>query len=93
VLILKTWDGDDWEQHPWRAIRLIKGAAFKTNEGGTAIRVPDIEWIDKTDARRTDPDTNESFPFAATYKEGTGWTFGRDGTLKGKVQVVQIMRE
>ena len=93
LVVLKTWDGDDWESHAWRAIRLIKGSAFKTQEGGVAVRVPDLDWLDKSEARRTDPDTNESFPFAATLKEGTGWTFGRDGTLKGKVQVISITKE
>ena len=93
LLVLKTFDGDEWERHPWRAVRLIKGSAFKTAEGGVAIRLPDIEWLDKPDARRTDGDTNESYPAAETLKEGVGWTFGREGTLKGKVKVISITKQ
>lgn len=93
LLVLKTWDGDDWEAHAWRAVRLIKGSAFKTQEGGFAARLPDLDWLDKVDARRTDPDSNETYPFAATLKEGNTWTFGRSGDLKGKIQVISITKQ
>jgi hypothetical protein len=92
-VLLKTHDGDDWEQHAWRAIRVMKGKCFATKEGRTAVRVPDLDWFDAPDARRTDPDVQESFPQAATLAEGSGWTFGREGELKGRVVVVAIDRE
>jgi hypothetical protein len=92
TLVLKTSDGEDWEDHPWRAIRLLKGKCFTTAQGATAVRVPDLDWLDKADARRTDPDTQECFPHADSLATGEGWTFGRAGELKGKIVKISVIK-
>ena len=43
-----------WESRPWRAFRVIKGAGFRTKEGKIAIRAPELDWFDASDAHRTD---------------------------------------
>lgn len=85
-------DDLDWEQKPWRAFILLKGTVGVSEKGMARIRVPDIELLTGFDARRTDPEMEESYSFAATLAEGTGWTFGRPGALKGKVRTIRVDR-
>lgn len=92
-LIVKTHDGDDWEAYPWRCIRIVKGQCFRTQDGGYAVRVPDLEFLDKPDARRTDSEFQESYPLVERLADGEGWTFGREGALKGKITTICIERE
>ena len=92
-LILKTSDGDDWEEHPWRCIRVMKGSCFRNKNGEYVVRVPDLETLDKPDAQRTDPEHEESYPLVERVKDGTGWTFGRLGDRKGRVTVIAIEKE
>lgn len=92
TLVLQTRDGDDWEQFPWRAVRIIKGKCIVTQAGYPAVRVPDLDWLDRPDARRTDPDVQESFPESSTLATGTGWTFGRPGDLKGKIVKIRVIK-
>ncbi|MSP55487.1 MAG: hypothetical protein EXR69_07790 [Myxococcales bacterium] len=92
-VLLKTAPGDDWEKHPWRAILVTKAHHYRTKEGETGVRVPDLDWFDKPDARRTDTEVQETFPYAETYAEGLAsgeWTFGRPGPLKQKVKAIVI---
>jgi hypothetical protein len=92
-VILKTSVADDWENHPWRAVFITKKHHYRTKEGETGVRIPDLEWLDGPDARRTDPDMQESFPHADTFAEGVAsgeWTFGRSGALKGKIKAMVV---
>ncbi len=92
-LILQTSESEDWERQPWRCVRVLKGSSFKTQEGGYAVRIPDLELLNKPDARRTDPDMEESYPLVERLAEGEGWTFGREGALKGRVVAIRIEKE
>ncbi len=92
-VVLKTWIGDDWEQHPWRAVTVTAKHHYKTKEGEVGVRIPDLDWYDKPDARRTDPDMQECFPHAETLEAGAAsgeWTFGRSGALKSKIKAISI---
>ncbi len=92
-VVMKTVTTDDWEKHPWRAVIVTAKHHYRTKEGETGVRVPDLDWFDKPDARRTDPDMQESFPMAATLAEGMasgGWTFGLPGTLKQRIKAIVI---
>lgn len=92
-VLLKTSIGDDWEQHPWRMVIVTAKHHYKTKEGEVGVRVPDLDWFDKPDARRTDPEMQESFPHADTLEAGIAsgeWTFGRSGPLKSKVKAIVI---
>ena len=92
-LILKTSESEDWEAHPWRCIRIVKGSFTRTSNGDPIVRVPDLDYLDKPDARRTDSECQESFPLVQRLSEGTGWTFGREGEIKGRVKVICIEKE
>jgi hypothetical protein len=70
-----------WEARPWRAIRVIKGEGFKTKEGKIAVRAPELDWFDASNAHRTDPDFQQTFPQVTKFEDGTGWSFGRSGTM------------
>ncbi len=89
-LVLAASDGDDWEQHPWRAVHVKAGSAFMTKEGRPCVRIPDLERLDAPDARRTDPELECDYDFAGTLAEGSGWTYGRNGPLKGRVRQIRI---
>ncbi len=92
-VLLKTATGDDWEQHPWRCFIIMAKHHYKTKEGEIGVRVPDLDWFDPADARRTDPDMQESYPFAESFAAGVAsglWTFGRPGQLKQRVKAIVI---
>lgn len=92
-VVLKASASDDWEQYPWRAVVVTAKHHYRTKEGEVGVRVPDLEWLDAPDARRTDPDMQESYPHAETLAEGAAsgaWTYGRSGPLKGRVKAIAI---
>lgn len=87
---LATGTGDDWEQYAWRSIVLVEGKTFVAKNGKPALKVPDLDTLDRPDARRADTESQQSYPFAATREQGEGWTFGRPGKLKNRVRVVYV---
>lgn len=94
-VVLKTSAAEDWESYPWRAVVITRGHHYRTKEGEVGVRIPDLEWLDAPDARRTDPDMQESFPHADTLAEGSAsgeWTYGRSGSLKGRIKAIAIDR-
>lgn len=94
VVLSSAPDVPTWEERSWRAIVFTAEDAFKTVDGKLAYRIPDLDHLDAANARRTDPDFDQSFVQAATLAEGKGWTFGRIGQspLKGNVQTIRIDR-
>lgn len=91
-VVLITSQVGDYTQAPWRCIDLLKGHAFKSKDGRPAVRIPDIELLDKPDAQRSDPELEQSFDMAASLEAGRGWTFGRPGALKERVVLVRVER-
>lgn len=92
VVLCRAILDEDWEQMPWRALMIQKPHCYRTRDGRLALNVPDLELLSAPNAKRTDPDFEESYPFAATLDEGTGWTYGRLGTLHQQVQTIRIDR-
>ncbi len=91
VVLCEAPNEEGWEQRPWRAIVLTESDSFiHSDSGHPAVRIPDIDAIDDIRARRTDPDFAASYDHAETLDAGEGWTFGRAGALKGKVQMIRI---
>lgn len=89
-VILKTSeDPENWIKHSWRCVKLMKGHTFDTKEGRTCVRVPDLDFLDAFDARRTDPDLQGGFEGATTL-DAPGWTFGHQGKLPLKCQIRSI---
>ena len=83
-------EDEGWLTSPWRAVVIAKGSCFMTNTGLPAVRIPDLDWLDKPNAQRTDPDFQEGFPIAKTLDDGSGWTFGRAGALRNRVHAIRI---
>jgi hypothetical protein len=83
-----------WEDRPWRALALVKGQGFRTKEGKRAVRIPDLDWLDASNAHRTDPDFQQSFPQVARLEDGEGFTFGRSGamSLNDNIKQIRIFR-
>jgi hypothetical protein len=93
-LVLCRSDAEEgWESEPWRAIVLVQGSTFRFGPGVPAVQVPDLDQVDRFDAKRTDPDAMEALPIAASLSEGVGWTYGRlsfRDLLKGHVRRVRV---
>lgn len=90
-VILRTSLQSDWEDHTWRAIRILEGQTFTTNDGRTAVRIPDLDTIHAPDAWRLNPDIEESYPRVKRLADGDGWTFGNIGREQLKRGVMMIM--
>jgi hypothetical protein len=91
VVFCAASEGDpDWLVKPWRAVIIQKGSVFKTQDGLPGVRVPDIDYHDKFSAQRTDPDFQESFPFAKTLEEGKTWTFGNSNMLSNRISCIRV---
>lgn len=89
-VVLKTSeDPENWMSHSWRCVRLLAGHTFNTKEGRPCVRIPDLDLLNDFDARRTDPEFEESF-LAATSLDAPGWTFGHQGRLPLKQQIRSI---
>lgn len=91
-VVLVTSQVGDWTRAPWRCVQLMAGHAVKAQDGRPSVRIPDLDLLDKIDARRSDPDFEVTFPEAASLEAGTGWTFGRPGPIKDHVVQIRIDR-
>lgn len=91
LILMASADPEDWMRHPWRAIKILPGSHFLTKEGKPCVRIPDIDFLDAFDARRTDPEL-QSWYDEADSLDATGWTYGRVGPLKGNVKAIKIDR-
>jgi len=90
IVLCTSEDPERWIESAWRCAKVTKDSAFRTKEGRTAVRIPDLDWYDEPDARRTDPDLQASFEEAVDLSH-PGWTFGRLGNgLKGRIKQIRI---
>lgn len=92
IVFMTSDEPDRWEASPWRAFVLQAGGAFRTKEGRPCVRAPDLDWLDAPDARRSDTELQSSFDEVERLEDGTGWTFGRPGVLKGRIRAIRIDR-
>jgi hypothetical protein len=90
-VILRTSLQSDWQEHTWRAIRLVEGQTFTTNDGRPAVRIPDLDALNSPDAWRLNPDVEESYPLVKKLEDGKGWTFGHVAKEELKRGVIMIM--
>jgi len=86
----KGWEGS----HSWRAIEIREGKTFTTKDGGIAVQIPDIDWLDKPNARRSDPDYQECYAHADSRDDRPAWTYGRStgAEIKGNVHAILVER-
>ncbi len=86
---------DGWQQHPWRCIRMVEGSMFTNDKGQKGVRIPDLDWLDPFDAKKTNLELQTGFPQVARLEDGTGYTFGRTGgvELKDHIRAIWVERE
>ncbi len=82
-----------WTEAAWRCVRQVPGSRFTNAEGNTGVRVPDLDWLDRPDQRKRNEETQVSYPFAASFAAGAGWSFGRGGGLQDRVRAILVERE
>ena len=95
-LLLITNPGPDWENYPWRCVRMLDGEAVIPKKGSLpGVRIPDLDLLTPFDAKKISPDYQVSYELVESLKEGSGWTFGRGGgeDIKGRVKLIRIERE
>jgi hypothetical protein len=94
-VVLLTQGGAQWEETAWRCVRIVEGRAMPSERGGglPGVRLPDLDWLDAPDSKRTNPDVQATYPLVERFSEGEGWTFGRGGGLKGRVAVIRVERD
>jgi hypothetical protein len=93
ITLCATTDEVNWEDAPWRTIRILEGQTYHTGEGVPAVRVPDIDWLDGFDQRRTNTKHQQSYPLAKKLVDGTAWTFGTGASLHNRVRMIRVERE
>jgi len=79
-----------WLERPWRAIEITEDNSFINRNGKRAVRVPDLDCLDRCDAVRTDPDFSVSYQSVETLDADAGWTYGRTGMLVGRVSTIRF---
>lgn len=94
IVLCTTTDELCWEDAPWRCIRLVEGQTYHTQSDGTpAVRVPDLDWLDGFDQKRSNQDAQASYPQVKRVAEGTTWTFGRGGSIQNRVKMIRVEHE
>jgi len=90
---LKSSSSELWEDLPWRTVRLLEGSIVPARRSGgmPGVRIPDLDQLDDPSAQKASRDLVSSYPRAQGDDEG--WTFGQPGRLKGRVKIVEIVRE
>ncbi|MFH1463955.1 MAG: hypothetical protein ABIO70_06195 [Pseudomonadota bacterium] len=96
-VILATRPEGDFEEGPWRCVRVLPGhsLAAEKDVGLPGVRIPDLDRLDAHSARRTATDLEQSYPLVRRFEEGEGWTFGTVGfpELKGHVRRIIIEKD
>ena len=95
-LVLITQPGDDWEEHPWRCVRMLDGDAVAPKKSHLpGIRIPDLDLLTPCEAKKISHDFQISYEFVDTLEEGSGWTLGKGGggKIKGRVKLIRLERE
>lgn len=93
VILATSSARQGWQAEPWRCIRMVAGSMFTNPEGQSGVRVPDLEWMDLPDAKRTSQGMQTGFTQVGSLAEGTGYTFGHGGGLGGNVVAIWVERE
>ena len=59
---------------------------------GVAARAPDLDFLDKPNAMRCDPDFQASFDEVGTPDKGKGWTYGHmtGDDLKDNIRAIKV---
>ncbi len=86
--------GDDWREHAWRCIRVVKGVGKKTNTRRRMLNVHDVDLICDPSLFAQPHGSAESFPIADEPTDDECWTFGQPRkSLKNRVRMVRVVKE
>ena len=93
-VVLARSAGDTWEELAWRCIAMVPGKVVPParNTGLPGVRIPDLDLLDEPTAKHVSRDFQATYPLAETLDGGSGWSFGRPGELKGRVNVIRILK-
>lgn len=91
ITLCASEDERRWQDSAWRCIRLVEGTTYFTSDGTPAVRVPDLEWLDGFDQKKSSQ--LQSYPHADLLAEGKDWTFGRGGVLQNRVRMIRVEHE
>ena len=96
-LILCTRSEGDFEQAPWRCVRIMPGHTIPSEikNGMPGVRVPDLDLLDEPKCLRTNHALQSSYPLVETFDEGSRWTFGTTGIppIKGHVRRIIVEKD
>lgn len=94
-VVLLTEAGAEWEEHPWRCVRVLREHSVPSRQrtGLPGVRLPDLDLLDEPAAKRTRDGLQSSYPLVERFADGEGWTFGRSGSRSLKAHVVAIRLE
>jgi hypothetical protein len=92
--ILCRSTGPNWEEVAWRCVELQEGNVVPPARVGglPGVRLPDLDLLDAYDAKHTSRELQSTYPHADTLEDATGWTYGRVGELKGRVNAIRILK-
>jgi hypothetical protein len=93
-VVLARSAGEAWEDLAWRCIELTRGHVVPpaSATGLPGVRIPDIDLLDEPTAKHVSRDFQASYPLAERLDAGKGWSYGRPGDLKGRVNVIRILK-
>lgn len=91
-VVFRTASGKGWEASPWRCVALLKGQSIPPQSAGDLprVRIPNLDLLNRGDAKKIDPDREQSYPMAESVAAGTGWSFGRIGDLRNKIVEIWV---
>ncbi len=96
-LILCTRPSGDFEQGPWRCVRIMEGHTIPSEikQGMPGARLPDLDLLDEPKSLRTNHALQSSYPLVESFDEGSSWTFGTTGIppIKGHVRRIIIEKD
>lgn len=94
-LVLVTEPGPDWQDSPWRCIRMVEGRTVPSERrlGMPGVRIPDLDLADPPNAKRTSREMQSTYPSAARLGDSDHWTYGRIGGIKKRVVLIRIERD
>jgi hypothetical protein len=94
VILATSPRPEGWEERPWRCIRMVAGSMFTNPEGQSGVRVPDLDWLDPPEAKKTSTGMQTGFPLVTRLADGTGYSFGKGGgNIKDAVVAIWVERE
>lgn len=96
-LILCTRSEGDFEQAPWRCVRVMEGhtIASEIKNGMPGVRLPDLDLLDEPKCLRTNHALQSSYPLVEAFDQGSSWTFGTTGfpAIKGHVRRIIVEKD